>query len=109
MNLQWVITRMLKNTAGEFPGAVVEVHWRVNGRDESGNKGFFLGVTKTNEVDPNNFTDFDSLTEEQVLSWVKNSSETYSEEYIEEQIRLQISLQSIQTVAQSDFPWMRTE
>ena len=41
------------------------------GTDKDGNEGVFAGVTPFKNVDANNFIEFEQLSEEIVLGWVK--------------------------------------
>jgi hypothetical protein len=50
---------------------VYNVHWRLNGTDESGEHSATVIGTQTVEVDPDNFTAFADLTNEMVAGWVQ--------------------------------------
>jgi hypothetical protein len=50
---------------------IFNVHWRLTGEDENGNVGSTYGTQSLETSDLSNFTDFDSITEEQVNGWVE--------------------------------------
>lgn len=104
MQFEWKITGLVKKTAGALPGTVIEALWCVVGTDENGKVGFFRGGGDLSPPDPSNFTDFDSLTEQQVLGWVKSSIK-YPMSHIEQQIRLDIERSQTKQVFGADLPW----
>lgn len=50
---------------------IFNVHWRLTGEDTDGNAGSTYGTISLDTSDLTNFTDFDSITEEQVNGWVE--------------------------------------
>lgn len=50
---------------------IFNVHWRLTGEDADGNTGSTYGTISLDTSDLSNFTDFDSITEEQVNGWVE--------------------------------------
>lgn len=50
---------------------IFNVHWRLTGEDTDGNVGSTYGTISLDTSDLTNFTDFDSITEEQVNGWVE--------------------------------------
>ena len=50
---------------------IFNVHWRLTGEDTDGNVGSTYGTISLDTSDLSNFTDFDSITEEQVNGWVE--------------------------------------
>lgn len=112
---EWKIKNLKKAVnVDDLSDVIIGTQWKVTAIDENGNSGSFDGATpfKASDVDPNNFTPFEELTEEQVLSWIKgvvsgsNSSTNYWEHIsgqIEKQIvkntQIHVELQS------GDLPW----
>ena len=75
----WKITGLKKrdqvNAEGAtLVGAVVQTYWECKAVDENGKEGSFSGATPftAENVPAGSFTAFESLTEETVISWVKN-------------------------------------
>jgi hypothetical protein len=50
---------------------IFNVHWRLTGEDSNENIGSTYGTIALDTSDLTNFTDFDSITEEQVNGWVE--------------------------------------
>ena len=50
---------------------IFNVHWRLTGEDDNENIGSTYGTIALDTSDLANFTDFDSITEEQVNGWVE--------------------------------------
>ena len=50
---------------------IFNVHWRLTGEDDNENIGSTYGTISLDTSDLTNFTDFDSITEEQVNGWVE--------------------------------------
>jgi hypothetical protein len=50
---------------------IFNVHWRLTGEDSNENIGSTYGTIALDTSDLTNFTDFASITEEQVNSWVE--------------------------------------
>ena len=108
MKFEWHVARLLKNTAGDFPGTITEVQWHVIGTDENGKSDWFAGAFTTGDPDPTNFIKFEDISKDQVLKWVKNyveTNENFNMTHIEEQIRLKIQRQDIEQVTGDDLPW----
>ena len=53
--------------------AVVQTLWQKIGKDDDGNEGIFMGATPLSAVNvpEADFKSLDTLTEEQVLTWIK--------------------------------------
>ena len=71
---EWKLTGIKKQNTNQLDNVVVNAYWNVKAIDETGHSGSFTGATPLplNEVDPNNFTAYSNLSEEQVVTWVKN-------------------------------------
>ena len=72
---EWKIKGLKKAVnANDLSDVIIGTQWQVTGISEDGHSGSFNGATpfKVADVDPNNFTSFENLTEEQVLGWIKS-------------------------------------
>jgi len=108
----WAITGLKKkdqvNTEGEtLPGAIIQTYWKITGTDADGNVGEFAGATPltAENVPAGDFTAFESLTEEQVLGWIRNIVEndpTYME-HINGRLQYQIDQEIEEEV--TEMPW----
>jgi hypothetical protein len=80
--------------SAELNDIIVQTYWECTGTDEDDNSGTFHGATpfEPDQVDPEDFTTYEDLTETQVLSWIQavvNENPTYKA-HIDEQIQKQI-------------------
>lgn len=113
---EWKLTGIVKSTPSTLPvsDVVVAVRWVVTGTDEDGNSAVFNGSTpfELSTVDPDNFTPYNELTEEQVLGWVENYVKVVNPywDHVQQQIdkKIEESKQSIQDVSADDLPWSPT-
>lgn len=112
---EWKIKNLKKAVnVDNLSDVIIGTQWIVTAVDENGYSGSFNGATpfKSADVDPNNFTPFEELTEEKVLGWIKdvvsgsNAMAGYWEHItgqIEKQIvkntQIHVELQS------GDLPW----
>ena len=90
----WELTGLKKQSGDGITDAVVQTYWKCTGTDADGNSGTFSGATPfdLNTIDPDNFTPYESLTEEMVLGWVEAAAASYMD-HIDEQINKQITLE----------------
>ena len=107
----WSLTGLKKQSDDQVTDAVVQTYWECTGTDADGNSGKFSGATPFNlaTIDPDNFTAYASLTENQVLGWIQdivNNDESYKA-HIDGQIQKQIDLEKspITEVESGAFPW----
>ena len=86
--------------------AVVRTLWEKTGKDNDGNEGRFIGATPLTaaNVSESDFKELNTLTEEQVLTWIKALVEpdTTYVAHINEQILKDIEQQKI---TQKAMPW----
>lgn len=110
----WKLEGLKKQNSNDFDNVIIGTRWKVTGTDEDGVHGSFIGATPfdLSTVDPNNFTPYESLTEEQVLTWVKNTvsgsnSSTNYFGHIKERIESEIynKRYAVQDVNDLDLPW----
>jgi hypothetical protein len=111
---EWKLTGLKKSHGPNgIESAVVGTSWKVTGINESGLSGSFNGATpfELSKINTNNFIDYDNLTEETVLTWVKSvvsgSGYTNYWKHIDEQIAQAIDAQvySSVTLMEHDLPW----
>jgi hypothetical protein len=55
---------------------VTRVYWVYVGIDVSGNTSNIQGYTEYDNIDPNNYTPYSSLTQDMVSKWLDNSNNT---------------------------------
>ena len=111
----WKVTGLKKkdqvNSEGvTLEGAVVQTYWECIGTDEHGNSAQFAGATPftAENVPAGSFTAFADLTEETVISWIKNvvdNDPTYKD-HIDERILKQIDASNI---VDATPPWQTEE
>ena len=86
--------------------AVVQTLWEKTGKDDDGNEGRFMGATPLTaaNVSESDFKELNSLTEEQVLTWIKALVEPDAAyvAHINEQISKDIENKKI---TQKAMPW----
>ena len=76
---------------------VTNVHWTVFKEDENGNSGSSYGTQGLPAPDPSSFTDWGTLDEATVLSWVTNEMGEEAVAAIEASIDAQIAEQAAPT------------
>jgi hypothetical protein len=116
LTYEWKLTGIVKSTPTDLPvdNVVIGTRWTVTGTDASGATGTFTGATPFDltTVDPDNFTPYSELTEEQVLGWIKNYVNVVNPywTHIAAQIQKQIekSKQVVEEVSETDLPWSPT-
>jgi hypothetical protein len=109
MNYTWKLKSLKKINTETVNNAVVQTFWTKTGTDENGNEGIFQGTTpfELSSVDPNNFVNYEDLTEEIVLEWIKSVVVGDYEEHVNEQIQKKINekINLIEDVKNHEFPW----
>lgn len=106
----WKLTGLKKTRFGQIDNYVCQTYWKKIGTDEDGNTGTFSGATPFTpepDLDPAAFTEWENLTEEQVLGWIKAVVVGSYEEHVNRQIQKQIDAKKnpISDVPEKDFPW----
>jgi hypothetical protein len=112
----WKLKSLKKQNSELFENAIVGTQWRVTATDENGIEGNFDGATpyKVTDANADGFIDYQDLTEEIVLGWIKEtvsgSASTNYWSHISEQIQKQMNVKRnvILEVNDSDFPWSPT-
>lgn len=113
LTYEWKIRSLKKqdDPSTQLNDIIVQTYWECTGTDEGGNSGTFNGATpfKPDQIDPNNFTLYENLTEAQVLSWIQdvvNDNPSYKA-HIDDQIQKQIDviIRPMDDVYGDNFPW----
>ncbi len=97
--------------SAELDDTIVQTYWECTGTDSANNSGTFHGATpfEPDQVDPDNFTAYEDLTETQVLSWIQDVVEGNPnyKAHIDEQIQKQIDaiVRPLTEVNVDALPW----
>ena len=110
MNYEWKITGLKRKDIPSqgLDNIIVQTYWKKIGTDENGNTGEFNGATPfdLSDIDPNNFTNYEDLTEEIVIDWIKSVVVDTYEEHVNAQIQKQIDEKVNPVIEEkNDFPW----
>jgi hypothetical protein len=114
INYTWKITSLKKANSNNLENVIIGTRWECIGTDDTdGVSGTFVGATpfSLNSVNSDNFIEYSSLTEEQVLGWIKNhvsgSTPTNYWDHISERIQKAIDASRgvVQDVNEIDLPW----
>lgn len=113
INYTWKITSLKKSNSGDLENVIIGTRWECTGTDSDGVTGTFVGATpfSLNSVNPENFVEYSSLTEDVVLDWIKNtvsgSGPTNYWPHISERISKAIETTKgvVQDVNEIDLPW----
>ena len=91
-------------------GAIVQTYWKKIGTDENGNTGTFSGATPFTAENLNlaDFTALSSVTEEQVLGWIKDRVVDDYENHVNQQIQKQIDA-VVNPITEATLPWASVE
>tara|TARA_B110000259_G_scaffold177777_1_gene215315 strand:+ start:1608 stop:1982 length:375 start_codon:yes stop_codon:yes gene_type:complete len=89
-----------------LPNAVCQTYWRKTGTDANGVVGEFDGATPFSAANltPESFQQFDMLTQDIVLGWVKSLVVGDYEEHVNEQIQLRID-EVATGETEAELPW----
>lgn len=106
----WKLLELRKTNTANLNNVVVGTRWLCTGTDEEGNEGTFNGATpfKASDVDPNNFIDWNNLTEATVMGWVQDVLNHGALDHVQSQIQKQIDLKKnpVTEVSGNSFPWI---
>lgn len=107
LTYSWHIHWIKKRTeVDSLNDVVIEISWSVRGTDENLYSVDVRGVTATklDSLDPEKYIPFESLTEEIVLGWVKDS--IYSEEiYYKAVDEAYDRLVNVRVIPEGQLPW----
>jgi len=103
----WKVVGLRKTNTENLNDVVIGTRWEKIGTDEDGNVGKFNGATpfKASDVDPNNFIDWNNLTEETVLTWIKPVVVGQYEQHVNGVIAKEIERQKNPETETTDMPW----
>lgn len=113
LTYEWKLKSFKKqdNPSVQLNDIIVQTYWELVGTDADGNSGTFSGATPFDpeQVDPDNYTEYTALTENQVIGWIQsvvNNNPGYKE-HIDRQIQNQINekVQPVVEVTGNTFPW----
>jgi hypothetical protein len=97
----WKIVSIKTANTDSFENAIVNTYWQKIGTDEDGVSGYFAGATPfdADQIDPENFTSLNQLTEEMVIEWIK--------EHVNAEIARDIleNKKVIVEIEEDDLPW----
>lgn len=102
----WEVTGLRTKTEGANEGSVVQTHWKVTATDEHGHTATFIGATpfSSSNVLSENFVPFEQLTEEIVLSWIKDviENDIAYKNHIDSRLQKQLDYYHVQ---EPELPW----
>ena len=113
LTYSWKIKSLKKqdDPSAELEDIIVQTHWECTGTNSANNSGTFHGATpfQPDQVDPEEFTTYEDLTETQVLGWIQavvNGNPGYKA-HIDEQIQKQIDaiVRPMVEVQSDALPW----
>jgi hypothetical protein len=116
LTYEWKLTSLRKQNTDTLNNIVVGTQWTITGTDSDGNTGIFHGATpfEAKDVNGDGFIDYQDLTEEIVLEWIKDyvsgvGPSNYMN-HINEMIQRQIDevKYSRIDVTENDLPWSPT-
>lgn len=89
--------------------AVCNTYWKITGTNADGDSASWSGATPFTaaSVGEADFTDFESLTEAEVIGWVRNvvENDTGYMNHINEQLQKAIDLENEEEIAPEGLPW----
>jgi hypothetical protein len=111
LEYEWKLTGLRKVNSGGLEGIIMGTNWTLKGTDEDGFSGTFTGATpfKVEDLNTDLFTPYSELTEETVLSWIKDVVFGQSSywEHINAQILKTVrdTKSPVVIVSENDLPW----
>jgi len=107
MNATWTIpqTDFVLSEDG-LTNVINVIHWRVNAEQTEGDNTFYATSYGTQSVtaDPDNFTDYSNVTEDNCIAWVKKAMGEEQVTALETSLQANIDLQ-IKPTNGSGKPW----
>lgn len=109
MNYTWQITSIKKKDTNNLSDVIFQVYWKKIGTDENGNIGEFSGATPldVDNLSSDEFLNYENLTEDIVLGWIKSIVVGDYERHVNDQIKRKINLQINSEI--NSFPWSSPE
>lgn len=107
LSYNWKIKSMKVVDSDDLANIVIGIQWDLTGTDASGVSGTFSGATPFTlpQVDPDEFIDFDELTEEVVVGWLEDVVVGGYKEHVDSQIQKQIDAKKNPIREVSQLPW----
>jgi len=106
ISYQWIVERLDAYPQKDgFADVVFSVFWRVNATDGVGHEATIAGVQAIDLDDTGDFTPYNNLTSDQVLSWVTNAMGPIGVANILGYLSKQIANQITPPVASPALPW----
>jgi hypothetical protein len=111
---EWEIERLkvkdeVNNDGVTLQNAVCQTYWKVTGTNDAGNSASFSGATPLSAaaVGEDDFTDFASLTEDQVIGWIRGIVEGPNGymDHINEVLAKDIGQQEESEIENQALPW----
>lgn len=93
LHLKWKITNIKTKNDNNLENIVSEINWDVVAVDETGVEGTYNGFTQfdTTKVNIEQFTNFENLSEEQVVGWITSNISEHLMIFISEFIQKEIN------------------
>lgn len=106
---EWSVQQLKVSDSGSLQNVVIQTYWGLKATDENGNFGVFNGATpfNINQVNSGSFIPFEQLTEETIISWIKE--QVYSVRYVKDNIDRVIDKQireKTNQVRTATLPWL---
>jgi hypothetical protein len=110
MTYAWKIIGLKMKNVESLTGFVSRAYWKKTGTDDNNVIGEVMGETafSSDDIDPSTFISSLNLTEELVVTWVKDKiSENLGDQAIDDQILNQIKEKKAMetTISEGNFPW----
>ena len=113
LTYEWTLKSLKKATTNDITNAIIGTNWSVKGTNSDGLSGEFVGATPFDlkSIDTGSFIEYNDLTEELVLGWIKDyvsgSSPTNYWGHVSERIEKQITDQTMTVVevGSQNLPW----
>lgn len=110
INYTWKVSLLKKKNIGEFSDVIVSAVWEKTGVDSDGYGGTYKILTEfdIDEIDLNQFITYESLTEENIIEWIKKNS---NEDDVNNHILAEIERSRSQEIYVNEYelPWNKTE
>ena len=109
ITITWKITQLRVVDQGDLKNVAMQACFDVSGVDEADHRGFAQGDVLLLPVsDPAKFADISTVSEEQVIAWVRAAlGDRVS--FFEGQVTDQIGWQKQPKPQPADLPWLKTE
>lgn len=107
INYIWKVNRMVVKNDSELSNVIINIYWEKIGVDEDGDTGAFYGNMTLPAPDTTMFVEFNQLTENQVIEWVKSIMDPDYEINVNKFIQREIKRkkQIITEISPEELPW----